>query len=377
MINRIIREEILSALAKKKAVSLIGPRQVGKSTLVREMFGNEQDALFLSGDEADVRSMFHSMTSTRLKAILGNARTVIIDEAQKIEGIGNTLKLITDYLTGVNVIATGSSSFRLGKEINESLAGRKREIRLYPLSFSEMVSHTGLIEERRMLGHRLVYGCYPEVITSASDEKSVLKELVDSYLFKDIFEMDSVAKPDSLVRLLQALSFQIGSQVSYNELSQLVGIDAKTVSRYIEMLERNFVVFRLPSFSRNLRNELKFSRKIYFYDLGVRNAVINNFAPVELRSPEEMGRLWENYMVSERLKSNEYGHRFAASYFWRTEQQKEIDLIEEMDGQLEAFEFKWNQKKHTKIPPAFSAAYPEASFHTITPDNYEDFLLSE
>jgi len=375
MIDRIIRSEILSALTKKKAVSLIGPRQVGKSTLVREMFGKEQNALFLSGDDADIRAMFHSMTSTRLRAIIGRAETVIIDEAQKIDDIGNTLKLITDYMDGVKVIATGSSAFRLGKEINESLAGRKREIRLYPLSFSEMVSHSGLLEERRMLGHRMVYGYYPEVVTSASDEKLVLKELVDSYLFKDIFEIDSVAKPDSLVRLLQALSFQIGSQVSYNELSQLVGIDAKTVSRYIEMLERNFIVFRLPSFSRNLRNELKFSRKIYFYDLGVRNAVINNFAPVELRSNEELGRLWENFMISERLKINEYGHRFTTTYFWRTEQQKEIDLIEEMDGRLAAFEFKWNQKRHTKVPSAFTAGYPDASFQTVTPENFEEFLL--
>ena len=299
---------------------------------------------------------------------------MVVDEAQRIEQIGLRLKLITDQMEGIQVIATGSSSFQLASEVSESLTGRKREFKMFPLSFAELVAHTSLLEELRMLPHRLVFGCYPEVICSPGSEKIVLSELSDSYLYKDILALDRVHRPDKLSRLLKALALQIGSQVSYNEIGNLIGIDAKTVERYIDLLEKSYVVFRLGSFSRNLRNELKTSRKVYFWDLGIRNAVIGNFAQLENRT--DVGMLWENYVIAERLKRNAYRDSFAGSWFWRTQQQKEIDYMEEEDGQMCAFEFKWNaHKANVKCPQAFQTAYPQASFQVITPQNVETFLL--
>jgi predicted AAA+ superfamily ATPase len=298
-----------------------------------------------------------------------------VDEAQKIPDIGNKLKLITDQIKDVGLVVTGSSSFELAKGVNESLTGRKREYRLYPVSFQEMVRHTDLLSERRMLKHRMVFGYYPEVVTHLGEEKAILKELADSYLYKDILSLKQVGKPDKLVRLVQALALQVGSQVSYNELGQLVGLDAKTVEKYIDILEKSFILFRLPSFSRNHRNELKSSRKVYFRDLGIRNAVIGNLAPFEARSPEEIGHLWENFLMTERMKYQEYTGSLVRSWFWRTLQQKEIDLVEEQDGRLETFEFKWHTGKPVKAPASFTNAYPDAGFRVITPDNFSEFLL--
>ena len=248
----------------------MGARQVGKSTLLSNLFGAQKDVLWLNGDESDVRDLFENISSTRLKAIIGQNKLVVIDEAQRIKDIGLKLKLITDQIEGVQVIATGSSSFDLANKVNESLAGRKRQIQMYPMMFSEMVDELGYLEEKRMIPHRMVFGYYPEVVTSPGNEKIVLKELCDSVLYKDILSLDSINKPDKLQRLLQALAYQVGSQVSYNEIGRLVGLDSKTVERYIDILEKIFVIFRLNSFSRNLRNELKTSRKIYFWDNGIR-----------------------------------------------------------------------------------------------------------
>ena len=259
--------------------------------------------------------------------------------------------------------------------MNESLTGRKLEFRLYPLSFKEMVGHTNLLEERRLIAHRMIYGYYPEVVSSPGNEKEILKELIDSYLYKDVLEENSIGRPDRLVKLLQALAFQIGSTVSSNELAGLVGIDAKTVDRYINILERNFIIFTLPSYASNQRNELKFSRKLYFWDLGIRNAVIGNMAPLELRPPEEAGHLWENFLVSERIKRNDYaGRTFVKHYFWRTQQKKEVDLIEIEDGRMSAFEFKWKPGKAVAAPRQFAAQYNNAEFHCITPSEIGDFL---
>ena len=225
-----------------------------------------------------------------------------------------------------------------------------------------------------MIPHRMVYGYYPEVVTNPGDERSVLKELSDSYLYKDILSLDSINKPDKLVRLLKALALQIGSQVSYNELGQLIGLDSKTVERYVDVLEKSFIIFRLNSFSRNLRNELKTSRKVYFWDLGIRNAVIGNLAQVENRA--DTGDMWENFVIAERMKQNIYKNSFAQSWFWRTRQQQEIDYLEEEDGRLLAFEFKWNERKgNVKCPDSFLKAYPDAEFKVITPKNIEEFLM--
>ena len=374
MIERTQESAIQSLLGSNKAIILMGARQVGKSTLLHSLLDGNDTVLWLSGDDDDVREMFRSITSTRLKAIVGNRKTVVIDEAQRIEDIGLRLKLITDQIPGVQVIATGSSSFELSSKVNEPLTGRKRELKLFPISFREMVSHTSFLEEHRMIPHRMIYGYYPEVVCSPANERVVLKELTESYLYKDILSFDTLRKPDVIVRLLKALALQIGSQVSYNELASLLGLTSKTVEKYLDILEKSYIIFRLGSFSRNLRNELKLSRKIYFWDLGIRNAVIGNMAPLENRN--DVGALWENFLIAERMKVNAYSNSFAQSYFWRTKDQSEIDYLEEEDGGLSAYEFKWNpSKSKTKCPASFAAAYPSFTYKVITPDNIEEFIM--
>ena len=374
MIIRNIERNILPLLGKGKAIIVMGARQVGKSTLLQQMLGDRKDVVWMNGDDLDIQELFRDMSSTRIRAILGNNLFLVVDEAQRIPDIGLRLKLITDQIPQVQVIATGSSSFELASKVNESLTGRKREFKMFPLTFGEMVRHTNFLEETRMIPHRTVYGYYPEVVTNPGDERSVLKELSDSYLYKDILSLDSINKPDKLVRLLKALALQIGSQVSYNELGQLIGLDSKTVERYVDILEKSFIIFRLNSFSRNLRNELKTSRKVYFWDLGIRNAVIGNLAQVENRA--DTGDMWENFVIAERMKQNIYKNSFAQSWFWRTRQQQEIDYLEEEDGRLLAFEFKWNERKgNVKCPDSFLKAYPHVEFKVITPKNVEEFLM--
>lgn len=374
MVERHIQSNIQSLLGGGKAIVIMGARQVGKSTLLRQMLGERQDVIWMNGDDLDIQELFSNMTSTRIRAILGSKRILVIDEAQRISDIGLRLKLITDQVPDVQVIATGSSSFELASKVNEPLTGRKREFRMYPLTFGEMVQHTQFLDEVRMIPHRMVYGYYPEVVCTPGDERAILKELSDSYLYKDVLSLDSINKPDKLVRLLKALALQIGSQVSYNEIGTLIGLDSKTVERYVDILEKSFIVFRLGTFSRNLRNELKASRKIYFWDLGIRNAVIGNLAQIENRT--DAGELWENFVIAERMKRNAYKGSFAQSYFWRTRQQHEIDYLEEEDGILYAFEFKWNLRKaNVKCPESFKTAYPEAVYKVITPENIEEFLF--
>jgi predicted AAA+ superfamily ATPase len=375
MISRIQATRLREKLFKQKAIILLGPRQVGKTTLLKNLAFDPSDILWMNADELDIQQLFSDVSSTSIKMLLGKKKILVIDEAQRIENIGLKLKLITDNLTDIQVIATGSSSFDLANRINEPLTGRKWEYNLFPLSFQELVQHHGLLEENRLIAHRLVYGYYPEVVKNPGEEEERLKLISHSYLYKDVLLWERIHKSDKLVRLLQALAFQIGSQVSYNELGSICGMDAKTVEKYINLLEQAFVVFRLPSFSRNLRNELKSSRKIYFYDNGIRNAVINNFNPVSLRN--DIGFLWENFLVSERQKYNAYQQLNKNSFFWRTVNQQELDLIEEFGGQIHAYEFKWNTKKTVKLTKTFQNAYPEASFKVITPENIHEFLLPE
>ena len=375
MITRTLEDKIKKIIGGKKAILIMGARQVGKSTLLESMFDGKEDILWLNGDDLDTQELFENITSTRLKTILGNCTTLVIDEAQRIKDIGLRIKLVTDQIKNVQVVATGSSSFELASKINESLTGRKREFKMFPLSFKEMVAHTSFLEENRLLPHRLVFGYYPEIVCSPGQELVLLKELTDSYLYKDVLTLDQITKPDKLIRLLKALALQIGSQVSYNEIGQLIGLSSKTVERYIDILEKSYIIFRLQSYAKNLRNELKFSRKIYFWDTGVRNAIIQNFNQIENRN--DVGALWENFLIAERLKNNSYSDNFVQPWFWRTQQQNEIDYIEEYEGTIRAFEFKWNKKKeYTKIPKSFAGAYPEAKDQVITPNNIEDFLLT-
>ena len=374
MIDRTIEQTIVPLLHSHKAIIIVGARQVGKSTLLDKMLSGHGDVLWLNGDDPDTQMLFQGITSTRLRTLLAAYRIVVIDEAQRISDVGLRLKLITDQVPDVQVIATGSSSFSLASKVNEPLTGRKREFTLFPLTFAEMVAHTNLLDELRLLPHRMVYGYYPEVVSTPGDETAVLKELASSYLYRDILSLDGIGKPDKVVRLVQALAWQIGSQVSYNEVGQLIGIDPKTVERYVDILEKSYVIFRLGSFSRNLRNELKQSRKIYFWDLGIRNAVIGNLSQVENRT--DVGALWENLCIAERMKQLSYRGSLAHSWFWRTQQQKEIDYIEEENGRLQAFEFKWNERKaDSRCPAAFATAYPDATFQVITPANVEEYLL--
>lgn len=374
MIERVLKNRVNSLLGGQKAIVILGARQVGKSTLLKDLFANRQDVLWMNGDDQDVRNLFDNLSSTRAKAIIGKNNILIIDEAQRITDIGLKIKLFTDQVEGVQVIATGSSSFELANRLNEPLTGRKREFKMFPITFSEMVNHTSLLDELRMIPHRMVYGYYPEVVTNLGDEKNILKELADSYLYRDILSLDNISKPEKLVKLLQALALQIGEQVSYNEVGQLIGIDPKTVEKYVDVLEKCYVIFRLGSFSRNLRNELKKSRKIYFCDLGIRNAIIGNFSNIENRA--DVGALWENYVISERMKKKLYSDAFTNFWFWRTQQQKEVDLIEEEDGKMHAYEFKWNPKKaNVKVPDSFAKAYPDATFDVISNENVEEFIM--
>lgn len=376
MINRANNLQFKQWMFRGKVLILIGSRQVGKTTLISEISKGfaQEDVLFVNCDESDVRAVLENSSSTVLKSFIGSKKLFIIDEAQRVKGIGLTLKLIADTLKEVQVIATGSSAFDLRNELEEPLTGRKIVIELFPISTQEMVNHTSYIEEKRMLEQRMIYGMYPEIINNPTDAKKLLKELSDSYLFKDILSYKDIRQPDALRKLLTALSLQVGSEVSYNELGNLIGLDKETVERYIDLLEKSFVVFRLTSLSRNGRNELKKSRKIYFYDNGVRNAVINNFNPLSLRS--DVGDLWENFMISERKKTLHYNQIFANTYFWRTHTQLEIDYIEEREGKLFTYEFKWSDKKKAKIPKLFSELYPENEFELINTKNYmENFVL--
>ena len=374
MIERQQQQSIEKLLGSRKAIIILGARQVGKSTLLNQLFDQREGVMWLNGDDWDVRQLLADMTSTRIKALIGANHWVVIDEAQRIPDIGLRLQLITDQVPGVQVVATGSSSFQLAAQVNEPLTGRKREFHIFPLTYQEMTAHTNLLEEHRMIPHRMVYGYYPEVVTSPGEEQTVLRELSNSYLYKDILSLDSISKPNKLTMLLQALARQIGEQVSYNEVGQLIGLSPKTVERYIDVLEKSFIIFRLGSFSRNLRNELKASRKIYFWDLGIRNAVIANFQQVENR--RDRGAHWENFVIAERMKMLNTQERFCNSWFWRTQQQQEIDLVEEENGALRAFEFKWNPKKgKANIPASFAKAYPHATYTIVIPDNVDDFLL--
>lgn len=374
MIKRQLEGSISSKLNDRKAIILFGPRQAGKSTLLQLLQTKlKQPVAWWNGDETDIRTLLESPTSTQLKSLIGKNKTVVIDEAQRIENIGLCIKLITDNIKDVKVIATGSSAFELANKINEPLTGRKWEYHLYPLSFGEMVAHTNLLEEKRLLHHRLLYGYYPEIVTSSGNEQALLKQLANSYLYKDILTWERIQKPDKLEKLVQALAFQTAQLISYNELGQLCGLNAETVEKYINLLEKAFIVFRLPAFSRNLRNELKKSYKIYFYDNGLRNAVINQFNPVNLRN--DTGQLWENWFISERMKYLNNSGQHVTRFFWRTLAQQEVDYIEDTNGIITAFECKWNPKAKGKVSRAFSNAYPEAETHIVHLENAEEFLI--
>jgi len=357
----------------RKAIILYGPRQVGKTTLLQKL-EQEHDGqvLWLDGDDAATRELLAKPGKQLLKRVLQENTLVIIDEAQRLENTGLLIKIIVDQFRGVKVIASGSSAFELSDQIREPLTGRKWEFQLLPFAWEELVNHYGYIQEKGMLETRLVYGMYPEIVTSGTDEASQLKSLAESYLYKDILKLDQIKKTDRLEKLVQAIAWQAGNEISYSELGQLVSLDPATVEKYILLLERAYIVFRLPSLARNLRNELKKSKKIYFWDNGIRNAVIDQFQPLGARS--DKGVLWENFMISERLKRNLLQNRNVNSYFWRTKQQQEIDYVEESGSTYEAFEFKWSDKSRSRPSLTFTGNY-DSTYSVVSPAVMEEFLL--
>lgn len=374
MIRREQTNYAKARLFKGKALLIFGPRQVGKTTFVENLIADlNKKTLFLNGDESDVLVLFENPNASKLKNIIGDNEILVIDEAQRITNIGIVLKIIVDQIKTVQVIATGSSSFELANKLNEPLTGRKYEMYLFPIAFAEMVTHNDLLEEKRALEQRLIYGSYPEIITNPIDAKEHIKLIANSYLYKDLFLLDQIAKPVLLQKIVKALALQVGSEVNYNELAKLIQIDNKTVEKYIDLLEKAFVVFKLPALSGNVRNEIKKGKKIYFYDNGVINAVTGNFNPVSQRT--DIGSLWENYIISERIKHLNIRQNEANSYFWRTTQQQEIDYIEKKEDTILACEIKWNARSKYKIPVTFSTNYPNVTPKIVTPNNYEDFLL--
>lgn len=374
MIVRTLQQRIEANLFKGKAIIVIGARQVGKSTLFRQIVeGRTEKALSLNCDEPEVKELLDGINTPELKMLIGNHRIVMIDEAQRVKGVGMTLKRITDNFPDVQLMVTGSSSLELQDRVNEPLTGRKYEYRLYPISTQELLGDGGLLAVKQSLEARLVYGSYPDIINHTDEAKELIMNIAGSYLYKDLLAIEDIRRPALLEKLLIALALQVGSEVSYNELAQTVGSDSKTVEKYVDLLEKCYIIFRLNAFNRNLRNELKKSKKVYFYDNGIRNAIIQNFAPLALRN--DTGALWENFFISERIKANEYAGRYAKSYFWRTTDQQEIDYVEESDGEFTVFEMKWNPRRQTvAIPSVFQKTYQVKQAAVVTPDNYLEWL---
>jgi len=373
VIPRAIQPLIESKLFKGKIIIIYGARQVGKTTLVSNIqtkFPNE--SLYLNCDEPDIRLLLTDATSTKLKSIVGKKKLIIIDEAQRVKNIGITLKLFADQLKDVQVIATCSSSFELSNIINEPLTGRKYVFTLTPISLKELIDAYGWIETNRLLEERIIFGMYPEVITNSTEKKNILTEITTSYLFKDILNFEGIRKPEQIEKLLMLLAAQIGNEVSYNELANTLNLDKDTVSKYIDILEKAFIIFRLKPFSRNIRTEITKMRKIYFYDTGIRNALISNFNHFESRT--DKGALWENFLINEKLKINLINDLDVKSYFWRTSQQQEIDYVEEINGELFAFEFTINEKKKKQIPKTFINNYKPKSGMIVNKSNYQEFL---
>jgi predicted AAA+ superfamily ATPase len=372
-IKQIQLDRLKSKMQPGKVLILFGPRRTGKTTLLQHLMLQFPAALFVSAEDIYARKYLESESIQKLKDFIGSAKIVIIDEAQALSNIGLNLKLIVDHLPDVTVIATGSSSFELAKKVGEPLTGRKIVLRLYPLSQMELNQIERIDQTMANLEKRLIYGSYPEVVLLGSDQarKEYLVELVHAYLYKDILAIEGVQKSKKLIELLQLLAFQIGKEVSYTELGNQLGINKATVEKYLDLLEQAFVIVNIRGFSRNLRSEVTRNSRFYFFDVGIRNALIQQFSPLAMR--DDVGDLWENYLVMERLKRHHYKGELKQTFFWRTYEQSEIDWIEVEDGKIAAYEFKWGEKI-TKCPSAWTKAYPNAIFQVINRSNYLPFI---
>ena len=360
---------------KGKVFVLYGPRRTGKTSLINKLLENFTGKTFRgSGDDLQTSEILSSQKSEQILSAFRGYDLVFIDEAQRIPGIGMGLKILTDNSPELIIVATGSSSFELANKVGEPLTGRSYIHTLFPISMLEIEKQFGSFEIMQKLENFLIYGTYPEVLTSKNNEekKDYLFLLRDAYLFKDILELESIRNSSKLINLLRLLAFQIGHEVSLNELSRNLEIAKQTVERYLDLLEKTFIIKKVPGFSRNLRNEVTKTARYYFWDNGIRNAVINNFNPVVMRN--DIGMLWENFLFIERIKKQSYKKIYSNNYFWRTYDRKEIDFVEERDGRLYGFEFKWSKKK-SKPPKIWTDTYKEASYETITKENFIKFLI--
>lgn len=372
-IKRKLKQVILDRLIPNQVVVIYGARRVGKTTLIKEiMAGLEGEVKFINADNSVHRKEIETVNFHDLEQLVKGIDYLVVDEAQNIENIGQVLKIIVDNFDGIKILVSGSASFDLANKLGEPLTGRKRTLTMYPIAVGELGTSKASLQEQ--LAERLIYGSYPKIFDLNKEQKrEELQEIIDSYLYRDILVLDNINNSSKIQDLLKLLAFQVGQEVSYNNLANELGLHVATVQRYLDLLEKTFVIFRLQAFSRNLRNEIGKSQKYYFYDLGVRNAIISNFNDLDTRN--DIGALWENFCIVERYKKLEYAREFANKYFWRTYAQAEIDYIEETGGHLYAYEFKWNSKAKAKLPKAFAEAYPNHSFQAITPENYLEFIM--
>jgi len=373
MQNRTIEISIKKSFFKNQVIVLYGPRRVGKTTLVKKIIAeSELPSVYYQADDPQVRDSFTNKSVPELFNLIKNYKIVVIDEAQNILNIGTTLKLIVDNYPEIQIIATGSSSFELSNRINEPLTGRKKVFFLYPFSLDEVTRTSNPIEKKSILKDILRFGLYPQVYTSSTPEKKeMLDEIASSYLYKDILSFEKLKYPTALESLLRALAYQLGSEVSFSNLGNLLNLDQFTVQKYLELLEKAFVIFRLNNYSTNKRKEVKQSRKYYFYDLGIRNWLVKNYDDLELRT--DIGGIWENFCILERAKYLDYSRGSTNKYFWRNYNNQEIDYIEEYSGKLNGYEFKWGLNKKSKMPENFLTNYPGSSLMKVDPDSFWQF----
>ena len=372
-VNRKLKQSIAQRLFGGKVIVVVGPRQTGKTTLINHVLAEAgKPCLFLNGDDPAVRRLLDTPTTEEIGHIIGQNELVFIDEAQRISNIGITSKIIADHFKDKQLILSGSSALDLGDKLQEPLTGRKWTYEMFPISWGEWQDHVGYVTAEKGLDIRLVYGFYPDVLMNPHEQQEILQELADSYLYKDILAYAGLRKPGILMKLVQALAYQMGQEVVYQEVGKLIGLDAKTVEHYIHVLEQAFVLFRLPAFSKNLRNEIKATRKVYFYDNGIRNAVINAYQPLAVR--QDVGALWENFLISERMKKMHYAKTPVQRYFWRTKQQQEVDYVELRDSEVFGYEFKWNPRRKIRFSKTFTEAY-QAETMGVTRENFRDFVL--
>jgi uncharacterized protein len=373
MIERTLLKVLEARVDYKKAIIIFGPRQTGKTTLAKALAGQlQQPVEYFNGDAAVTKTLWKVENIAALKQSFGTKKVVILDEAQMIEHVGNICKQLIDANLGIQFIITGSSSLTIADKTQEPLTGRKWEYFLYPISSAELITYQGIPTFLETLPQYLVYGMYPEVVTHLPDAKEVLSNIASSYLYKDVLSLVGLKKPQLLEKILKALALQVGNEVSLNELATLVAADVKTVDSYIYLLEQVFVVFRLGTISRNERNEISTKKKIYFYDNGICNALVGNFAPVATR--QDVGALWENFLITERKKLLQYHGFHGRTHFWRNKQQAEIDYVEEIDGKIYAYEFKWNPLAKYKFPATFIEKYQPAETKVIHPENFWQWL---